>query len=197
MEFWFARATIKQWDFLANIPALAMTRQLDALANIPALAMTRQLDALANIPALAMTRQLDALANIPALAMTRQLDALANIPALAMTRQLDALANIPALAIARQLSALADPAFAMAHIGSRYASSQTEANGPLDRDQARLIVGMFCYIVVWLIVLQILLDVANDTGITPAVTGFAVTMTGCSGHAVAMHARKVCLWAFD
>src|SRR6266700_5661332 len=98
MEFWFARATIKQWDFLANIPALAMTRQLDALANIPALAMTRQLDALA---------------------------------------------NIPALAIARQLSALADPAFAMAHIGSRYASSQTEANGPLDRDQARLIVGMF------------------------------------------------------
>src|SRR5438128_2179406 len=116
-------------------------------------------------PAGATFGQWDFLADFPALALAKQFDTLANLPVLALAKQAEALANLPALALAKQFAALVGPSYALADIALRHASSRPIESSPLSRDQARLIVGMFCYILSFLMVLQVVLDVANDTGI--------------------------------
>jgi hypothetical protein len=149
------------------------------------------------LPTAALAKQLDVLADLPTAALAKQLDVLAYLPTAALAKQLDVLAYLPTAALAKQLAALIDPLYATADAALRHASSRSVAREPLSREQTRLIVGMFCYILAFLVVLQVVLDVANDTGITPSVFGILVTMTGWSGHAIAMRARTAGLWAFD
>jgi len=67
----------------------------------------------------------------------------------------------------------------------------------LDRKQQRLICGYLAYVIVWLLVLQVMINMLGTDDALANVISLTTVMTGLSGHVIATLAKKTAFWAYD
>jgi hypothetical protein len=70
-------------------------------------------------------------------------------------------------------------------------------HGKLTREQERLMLGHTAYAIVWLLILQILVDEVNAHGIIALAIGLGLNMTGISGHSLGVRARDLTFKAYE